>query len=312
MKFQQLNAFKAVYELGTMTAAAEHIHVTQPAISRLISSLEHQLGFKLFQRIKGKLLPSDQGVAFFVELSKAFSAIESLEDSARDIRAHHYGSLHISAFPLLSNSFLPQIFGQFIQQSSKLKASLMSYRSEEVLRRCEIQSCDVGFSQNKSASLSVNAMAVTGDCVCIVPASSVLATKEQLSPADLADFPFIRYEREDPTMQDLDEVFRQAGIVRNDILEVSFANVATTLVAKGLAAAIVDPFSALQAKESGSDLVVVPFYPRISYQFYILCPALRPTSVITTDFIEYFLAQAAKAGIALDFNRDDLNGEQRD
>jgi DNA-binding transcriptional LysR family regulator len=306
MKFQQLNAFKAVYELGTMTAAAEHIHVTQPAISRLISSLEHQLGFKLFQRIKGKLMPSDQGIAFFVELNKAFSAIESLEDSARDIRAQHYGSLHISAFPMLSNCFLPEIFGQFILNNNNLKASLMSYRSEEVLRRTEIQSCDVGFSQNYTQNPSIKAVPINGECVCIVPADSELASKTHLTPQDLANFPFISYERDDATMLELDEVFRRAGLVRNDILEVSFANVATTLVGKGLAAAVVDPFTAQQAQHSGDKIVILPFLPRIRYQFYILYPALRPTSSITRTFVDFFLAQAKAAGIVLQYDSQDL------
>lgn len=84
IKFQQLNAFKAVYELGTMMAASAHIHVTQPAISRLVASLEHQLGFALFQRIRGRLVPTDKGRAFYQEVGKAFLALEHLEHSARD------------------------------------------------------------------------------------------------------------------------------------------------------------------------------------------------------------------------------------
>ncbi len=301
LKFQQLSAFKAVYELGTMTAASKHIHITQPAISRLISNLERQLDFELFQRIKGKLAPTDQGKAFYTEVTKAFLVLDSLKDSARDIRAHQHGSLHISAFPMLSNSFLPSVFGQFIQETPSLKASLKSYRSEEVLRRTEIQSCDVGFSQIDSVSPNITSMTVRGDCVCIVPSDSTLIEKPYLTPMDLAEFPFIRYENEDSTQQELDELFRRAGVSRNDILEVSFANVAATLVSKGLGAAVVDPFTALQAKQSDQNIVIRDFQPRMSFKFYILYPALRPVSTVTKTFVRYFFTQAEAAGINLKY-----------
>ncbi len=299
LKFQQLNAFKAVYELGTMTAAAENIHVTQPAISRLIANLEHRLGFELFQRIKGKLIPSDQGIAFYVQLNKAFSALETLEDSARDIKVQHYGHMHINAFPMLSNSFLPSVFADYIQKGPKLQASLMSYRSEEVLRRTETQACDVGFSQINANNPNITSLVFSGECVCIVPKDSKLAAKVVIMPQDLVGFPFISYESEDATQQELDEVFRRAGVIRNDILQVSFANVATMLVNKGLGAAIVDPFTGLQAQQKEDNIVIIPFVPTINYEFYILYPALRPISTYTKEFVEFFLGQAAAAGIVL-------------
>ncbi|MBY4675353.1 LysR substrate-binding domain-containing protein [Marinobacterium arenosum] len=301
LKFQQLSAFKAVYELGTMTAASKHIHVTQPAISRLIASLEHQLGFQLFQRIKGRLVPTDQGKAFYVEVAKAFSALETLEDSARDIRSHHHGSLHITAFPMLSNSFLPGVLGQFLSSAPSLKASLTSYRSEEVLRRTEIQSCDVGFAliDSFTASASIIQQAVEGDCVCILPQNSPLADKAELVPEDLADIPFIRYESEDSTQQELDQLLRQQGVRSNDILEVSFANVAAMLVGQGIGVAMVDPFTALHAQRTGQPILIKPFKPRVSFQFHILYPALRPVSGITKAFVQYFFSQAEAAGIQL-------------
>ena len=74
MKFSYVRAFKAVYELGTVTSAANHLFVTQPAISRLISQLEEELGFELFERIKGRLLPTDQGRAFYQEVCLLYTS----------------------------------------------------------------------------------------------------------------------------------------------------------------------------------------------------------------------------------------------
>ena len=305
IKFQQLSAFKAVYELGTMTAAAEHIHMTQPAVSRLIASLEHQLGFPVFQRIKGRLLPTDQGKAFYFEVAKAFSALDTLQDSARDIRANLHGSLHINAFPMLSNSFLPAVLGRFLNTSTKLKASFTSYRSEEVLRRTEVQSCDVGFAliDPHTTNTSVITQEVRGQCVGIVPRASHLVNKSYLSLGDLVDNSFIRYENEDASQQELDQLLRDHGIHGEDILEVSFANVAAMLVGEGVGCAVVDPFTALNATQSGLDILVKPLESAVPFQFQILYPALRPVSKVTKSFVEFFFAQAKDAGITLDIDK---------
>ena len=299
IKFQQLNAFKAVYELGTMMAASAHIHVTQPAISRLVASLEHQLGFALFQRIRGRLVPTDKGRAFYQEVGKAFLALEHLEHSARDIAEQHHGSLHITAFPMLSNSFLPAILGHLMRETPGLKASLKSYRSEEVLRRTEIQSCDLGFADTEINSDSVTAIPVWGDCVCIVAADSKLATAAYLTPADLSGVPFIRYENSDSAQQALDRELQQAGIHSLDVVEVSFASVAALLVAEGVGVAVVDPFTALHAQRSGLNIVIRDFKPRIPYRFQILYPAFRPVSDLARAFVDSLFSQAEAAGILL-------------
>ncbi len=305
IKFQQLNAFKAVYELGTMMAASAHIHVTQPAISRLVASLEHQLGFSLFQRIRGRLVPTDKGRAFYQEVGKAFSALEHLEHSARDIAEQHHGSLHITAFPMLSNSFLPAILGRLMRDTPGLKASLKSYRSEEVLRRTEIQSCDLGFADTEIGSDSVTAIPVLGDCVCIVPADSKLAQADCLTPADLSGVPFIRYENSDASQQALDRELQLAGIHSLDVVEVSFASVAASLVAEGLGVAVVDPFTALHAQRSGLNIVIRDFHPRIPYRFQILYPAFRPISELARAFVDSLFSQAEDAGIRLRYDRND-------
>ena len=64
MNFRQLEAFRHVIVTGTTKEAARRMFVTQPAISRLINALEEELGFALFNRLKGRLQPSRAGMRF--------------------------------------------------------------------------------------------------------------------------------------------------------------------------------------------------------------------------------------------------------
>lgn len=299
MKFQQLHAFKAVYELGTVTAAANSLHLTQPAVSKLIAALEHRVGFHLFERIKGRLIPTVQGKAFYFEVFKAFNALETLEDSARDIRTRHWGSLHIAAFPLLAHSYLPKLLGQYMKNVPELKGSLKAYRSEEVLRRTEIQSCDVGFAAVDEISSGVSHIEIKCECLCILPPQSSLCNKPYLEPKDFISEPFIKSET-DSTQQLVDTAFLNANVQRNDLLEVSFASSTAALVSEGVGAAIVDPFTANQAHKMNKKVCIKPFKPTIPFQFFILFPALRPVSHSVKLFVDSFFTMASADGIILE------------
>ena len=58
---RQIEAFRALMVSGSMTEAAQYLSVTQPAVSKIISQLESELGFSLFERRQGKLSPTDDG-----------------------------------------------------------------------------------------------------------------------------------------------------------------------------------------------------------------------------------------------------------
>lgn len=300
MQFQQLNAFKAVYELGTVTAAADFIHITQPAVSRLIASLERTIGFKLFQRVRGRLVPTDKGQAFYLEVAKAYGAIESLADSAADIKNSDCGSLHIAAFPMLSSSFLPKVLGQFLAQRPQLHSSLKTYRSEEVLRRTALQSCDVGFALLPEVTSGVTSIKVECQCVCILPPASPLAQLPVIEPKDLSDHPIISSEQ-DYTQQQLDRVFRKAKVKRNDVAEVSFASAIASLVAEGVGASIVDPFSARLAVDMNPDIAIRPFKPSVPFRFFILFPALKARPDTVEQFVGSFFEQTKSSGIELEY-----------
>jgi DNA-binding transcriptional LysR family regulator len=86
MNLKRLQAFRAVLETGSVTHAALRLHTTQPAVSRLISDLEKELGLALFVRQRQRLVPTEEGRMFFREAERALAAVDRIVDVARDIR----------------------------------------------------------------------------------------------------------------------------------------------------------------------------------------------------------------------------------
>ncbi|MGR5061288.1 LysR family transcriptional regulator [Photobacterium sp. DNB22_13_2] len=297
MKLSQLNAFKATIECQTVTAAAERLHLSQPAVSRLLSSLETRLGFKLFIRKGNRLELSDEGQAFYLEVAKVFDAVSGLDQVAHSIRSSHFGSLNIAAMPLLSNAFLPRVVATFLTQTSKLKLGFKTYRSEEVVRRVQSQTADIGFAFVDDIVAGVKAQRVECECVCLVPANSPLAKRTVIDIYDIADQVLIRHEK-DATQRQIDALLRRYNLSTIEHIEVSLASTAAALVKEGIGIAITDPFTAVIESEH-PHVVMRPLVFNLSFEFDILYPALKPIHRHAEHFIEQFMLLADSLDVQL-------------
>lgn len=297
MKLTQLNAFKAVVECQTVTAAAERLNLSQPAVSRLLSGLEQRIGFQLFIRKGNRLELSDEGQAFYLEVAKVFDAVSGLSQSASSIRSRHFGSLNIAAMPLLSNAFLPRILATFLKQTGKMKISFKTYRSEEVVNRIQSQTTDIGFAFVDEHLAGVKAQKVECDCVCLIPANSPLAKRTVIDLSDIAGQVLIRHER-DITQRRVDALLRRYELTTVEQIEVSLATTAAALVREGIGIAITDPFTAHMESEH-ANVIMRPLVFKLPFEFDILYPALKPIHRHAEQFIEHFMLLADQMDIYL-------------
>ena len=97
MNLKALSAFCQIQRQGSLSAAAQAMNLSQPAVSRLVSGLEHEIGFALFHRDKRALRPTDEGRRFQREAERILAGIEQLGGIARDIRRGGGQSLRVVA-----------------------------------------------------------------------------------------------------------------------------------------------------------------------------------------------------------------------
>ena len=101
---RQIDAFRAVMMAGSVSAAASYMHVTQPAVSRLLRDLEADLGFPLFDRAGGRLVPRKAAAMFFREVERVYVGLDQLLRVAQDIRALSEGVLRIGTVSSLNDA----------------------------------------------------------------------------------------------------------------------------------------------------------------------------------------------------------------
>lgn len=73
MNLRQLEVFYAIMQTGTVSGAARSLHVSQPNVTRILAHTEQQLGFGLFERVKGRLVPTVEAKTLFPKLKKCIS-----------------------------------------------------------------------------------------------------------------------------------------------------------------------------------------------------------------------------------------------
>jgi DNA-binding transcriptional LysR family regulator len=86
MRLRQIEVFHAVYANGSISAAARALHVSQPAVSKVLRHTEAQLAIRLFDLVRGRLVPTDEAHALFREVDEVFSRISSLQLTANNLR----------------------------------------------------------------------------------------------------------------------------------------------------------------------------------------------------------------------------------
>ena len=86
MRLRHIEVFHAIYSSGSITGAAEMLHVSQPSVSQVLQHAEQQLGFELFRRIKGRLVPTSEAKTLFAPVNKIYNQINSLKKVTSNLK----------------------------------------------------------------------------------------------------------------------------------------------------------------------------------------------------------------------------------
>jgi DNA-binding transcriptional LysR family regulator len=300
MNLRQLEAFRAVMLGQTVTRAAEMLHISQPAATRLIAALEENIGFALFERSKGRLQPTPEALVLYEEVERSLLGVERIARTAREINDLKRGSLHIACAPALGLSFMPRAISAFLRLHEHAHITLMVQSSGEVVDAVVGERCDVGFIAQPNAYPSPRGEKIIQSALrCALPADHRLRDKAVIVPEDLEGESFISYPHAVASRQHIDSIFAAHGVERCMNLETQLSMPMCHFVELGAGVALVDPISALEYK---SDKVIFrPFEPAIVMDFSMLVPQNKKPSRFQEQFLQHIRAFVAREAGALAF-----------
>ncbi len=293
MNLRQLEAFRAVILGQTVTRAAEMLHISQPAATRLIASLESDIGFKLFDRIKGRLQPTAEAMTLYQEVQRSLVGVERIARTAQDIRSLKRGSLHIACAPAIGLVFMPRVIASFMKGHEGVQISLVVHSSSEVIELVVGQRCDLGIIVLPNTYPSPRSEKILATrMLCALPAGHRLCSQSVIVPQDLQGEAFISYPHSVGSRQQIDTIFAAHGVERELRLETQLSQPMCQFVEHGLGVALVDALSAVNYQ--GNGIVFKTFEPAIEMDFSMLLPVQGPASKLQSAFVEHtqaFIAQ---------------------
>jgi DNA-binding transcriptional LysR family regulator len=209
---KQLAYFVAAGEAGSVTLAAERVHISQPSISAAISALEHEFAVQLFVRHHAQGLSlTAAGERLLIAARDLLRTADDLGDLARDIAGGIAGPLHVGAFRTLSALVLPELVAGFAAANPRVMLTMVEDDEAGLLTRLRRGEIDLALSYAQSADdIAFERLALLPTYI-LLPAHHVLADRAKLTLADLANEPFILLDM--PISRDyLRSLFDHAGV----------------------------------------------------------------------------------------------------
>lgn len=292
---RQIEAFRAVMLTGGITAAAELLNISQPAVSRLIADLQYALKLTLFERRGSRIAPTSEALSLYQEVERSFVGLERIEQAARDLQERRTGTLRIGAMPALAIGFLPRFVARFLEQRPRVDVSLWGSSSTVVLDWVAAGQCELGFGQSPVEHGTVLSEKLPPvPVVAIVPSDHPLAARSRLTPQDFAGEAFISLGPSTLLRYRIDAVFADHGVNRTMRVETQLTMIACAMVASGAGVSIVDPFTA--EEYAGRGVAIRPFEPRVHIEMAVLQSAQRSLSTLAQDFLGEFRSAVAAFG----------------
>lgn len=288
---RQLEAFIQFMETGTVTAAADRMLVTQPAMSKMLAGLEIDMKLSLFQREKRRLLPTDEARLLYKEVRRLFASLADVERFAEDLRCFRTGELRIISGSTLGLTLVADALSDFCKENPEV--DVLMDMSSNVGPDVLATNVDLGFSvtQFQHPSLKIEPL-FHASSVCILHKDHPLATRKRLRPQDLEGEEFISFSRDTRMRHITDGVFEQYRVARKMRIEVFASAEANALVSRGIGIAIVEPLGVRQ--NFWPEVVAVPFDPAIEFTFSAFRPRDRIASPMANRYMEllrYYIRQ---------------------
>lgn len=294
IQIRHLRAYEAIMQLGTVSAAAELLNLTQPAVSRLLATLETELGFKLFYRRGRRLVPSIEGRELYKEIEGTLTGIHEISSIAEDIRLLKRGRLRIAAIgPLSFSKLLPSALTAFSKKNPQVRFSLEHRQRFEIDEWVASRQVDLGFTLFPVDHPSLNIEPIiTVAAIAAVHKEHEKASKKFLTPDHFEGEQVILTKWNTRLRQMLDASLLGSKFRPSIKTETSSALTSCHLAAEIKGICISDPFSFTGVP--GDSLRAVRWKPELRMVYGAIWPKDREPTNQALEFIQTMRASAKK------------------
>jgi DNA-binding transcriptional LysR family regulator len=237
VNLQQLHYFVTTARLGSFSAAAEELRLTQPGVSDQVRRLEGELGMPLFTRVGRGLELTPAGRTFLPHAEHALDAVDRAAESVVEVRTLRGGQVTFGLFRNADYSLLPRLLKDFHERHPEVRVKILGQNSGETAEDVRAGRLEAAVIAGPVDPAGLDTHPIATDEVVVVGAGFG-DREEPIAIEELAQRPLILYdvqfEYRDTTRRQLVEQAQRAGVKLEPLFDVEHLEGALALAALGL------------------------------------------------------------------------------
>lgn len=245
MNARDIEIFRSVMLAGTASKTAALLGISQSAVSQSLRKLELSAGLRLFERIRGRLVATQEARILLADVERHFVGLEVIEHRIRSLRSNGASRLALASYPALGLNFLPRVVAAFIKKFPKTQISLQVMNSREVHHQVLTGQVDFGLMADEMPVAGLEHspfLEVQG--VVVMRSDHPLAKVKTIGPGELRDVDFISLNTEDSSRKRLESLLDKEGVLLNPIVETPLSQTVCELALQGVGVGIANPIAA--------------------------------------------------------------------
>lgn len=282
-----MEVFRAVMFSGGVNSAAEMLHVSPPAISKVLAQAAKASGLVLFERVKGRLIPTPEAHQLYAEIDQLWRGVEKVRDISRELAEPQHTSLRLVCSASLAPYMVSRTVASLYEDIPRLQCRVQVV-SPDILNQALLdRSTHLGVAllPHDHPNLAT-VKAYQCGLACVMREEHPLARRKLVRPADLRGERVISSPETTPFGQTLRRAFGAAGEAMHQDFLATSSTTACWFAQAGVGIAVVDQVSIAGGLLAG--LAVRPFQSSEKLTVRILRNRYRPMAVAERAFVEAF------------------------
>ena len=285
MNLRHIEIFHAVYVNGSVSAAARALNVSQPSVSKMLRHAESLLGFPLFERASGGLLPTEDAHTLFRQVSEIQDRVLALREAGRNLRRGSGGTLRVLALPSLALDAIPTAVSAFLRGHRQVKFDLQTVHHDDLLRKLYEREADVAIAYQIPPAAPISQRWVgEGELVLLYREEDMPGAPSCVELQCLRGKRFISLAASGPIGQLFTQELDRLDLQLDEVVSARTFYMAGALVRKGVGMTVVDSFTAQACLAPGMSMR--PLKPRITFDIHAMFLIDRPPGALATEFLK--------------------------
>jgi DNA-binding transcriptional LysR family regulator len=290
MRLRHIEVFHAVYTAGSITAAARQLGVSQPSVSKVLAHAEQQLGYRLFDRVRGKLFPTREAERLIGLVSVVYQGIDEVQRVASNLAAIDQKKIRIAMTPAFGIRLVPGALTRFLSEQPDIRFEVETLHYHQVVRALNQSRIDMGVVFHPTPMLDVIVEPLAqARFVAVAHESHGLGRRRSVRLADLLGRPFIGLSVRGPLGQLLQEHLSSLEEQFKPLIVVETYQMAMALVAQGAGVAIIDEITARSV--GGAGVSIMQLEPPIHFDIALLRAGNHALARPAEEFVAYLKEQ---------------------